>query len=130
MLRGRPTADILWVIDNSRSMEDEQALVAEGFVSFIQNVEESNADFHIGVVTTDLVNTEQNGRLVGDPLLISSQMSIDDARDAFRALVRQLLTEPPARIAGWRQKILDALVDQRAFEGAEGADLAGPADLS
>ncbi|MCA9658051.1 MAG: AAA family ATPase [Myxococcales bacterium] len=28
---------------------------------------------------------------------------------AFRALVRQLLTEPPARIAGWRQKILDAL---------------------
>jgi hypothetical protein len=45
--------DILWVVDNSNSMELEQSLLASGFTSFATALEDSNSDFHIGVVTTD-----------------------------------------------------------------------------
>ena len=50
------TVDLLFVIDNSNSMLDEQAnLIAsfDGFIAGIQdNLDEAN-DYHIGVVTTD-----------------------------------------------------------------------------
>lgn len=65
--------DILWVVDNSRSMEDEQAEVAAKFQDFITNIETSNADFHIGVVTTDLESSDQKGKLQGDPLYLTSE---------------------------------------------------------
>jgi len=64
--------DILWVVDNSRSMEGEQAEVASKFAAFIGNVEASNADFHIGVVTTDMTDPDQRGKLQGDPLYLTS----------------------------------------------------------
>ncbi len=46
--------DILWVVDNSQSMADEQAEVALRFREFITSIEDANLDFHIGIVTTDL----------------------------------------------------------------------------
>ncbi|NOY26949.1 MAG: VWA domain-containing protein [Oligoflexia bacterium] len=64
--------DILWVVDNSRSMEDEQARVVAKFSDFIVNIEDSNADFHLGVVTTDLDDTDQKGKLQGDPLYLTA----------------------------------------------------------
>lgn len=57
--------DILWVIDNSLSMTDEQNEVGDKFQSFITSLEDSKLDFHVGVVTTDTDNTAQNGRLMG-----------------------------------------------------------------
>ncbi len=56
--------DILFVVDNSQSMEDEQYNVAASFVDFIYHVEESNTDWHLGVVTTDMNDPEQRGRLI------------------------------------------------------------------
>lgn len=45
--------DILWVIDNSGSMETSQTNLATNFNSFINRFSQSNYDFHMAVVTTD-----------------------------------------------------------------------------
>jgi hypothetical protein len=51
----RPSpADILFVVDNSGSMADEQARLAANFGAFIDEISQSNADYRIAVVSTDL----------------------------------------------------------------------------
>lgn len=67
---GSNSVDILWIIDNSISMAEEQGLVAVGFRTFLDALEVEGAalDLHIGVVTTDMDDTNPDrGRLVGEP---------------------------------------------------------------
>ncbi len=45
--------DILWVIDNSGSMETSQTSLAQNFRSFIQTFKDKNFDFHMAVTSTD-----------------------------------------------------------------------------
>lgn len=45
--------DILWVIDNSGSMNTSQQNLADNFHTFIQNFQTKNYDFQIGVTTSD-----------------------------------------------------------------------------
>lgn len=45
--------DILWVIDNSGSMETSQQTLAANFQSFIDRFSRLNYDFQMGVITTD-----------------------------------------------------------------------------
>ncbi|MED5374516.1 MAG: hypothetical protein VX899_26100 [Myxococcota bacterium] len=60
--------DILWVIDDSNSMAEEQLRVADGFEAFIQNLAETNIDFHVGVISTDMdIDNPNRGVLLGDP---------------------------------------------------------------
>jgi hypothetical protein len=49
----QPRADILLVIDNSGSMANHQASLANNFTSFIQYAQSARVDYQIGVVTTD-----------------------------------------------------------------------------
>ncbi len=63
--------DILFVVDNSPSMVHEHAAVVQGFGSFIGEVMESESDFQIGVITTDM-ETHEGGMLLGDPAWIST----------------------------------------------------------
>jgi len=48
-----PEVDILWVIDSSGSMSEEQQKLSDNFASFMQYFLESSLDYHIGVTTTD-----------------------------------------------------------------------------
>jgi len=65
--------DILWVIDNSISMASEQQLVADGFEGFISTIEDTNINFHIGVVTTDMdAGNPEAGALLGEPHYLTS----------------------------------------------------------
>jgi len=50
------SVDILWVMDNSESMAEEQAKVSNGFSEFFGTLLTSNVDYHIGVTTTDPAN--------------------------------------------------------------------------
>ncbi|MCK6526050.1 hypothetical protein L6R50_00300 [Myxococcota bacterium] len=59
--------DILFVVDNSQSMNEEQEAVAENFIRFMDQIEESNTDWQVGVVTTDMVDPAQRGRLIAVP---------------------------------------------------------------
>lgn len=45
--------DILWVVDNSESMESEQAKIAGRFSEFFRQLIVSQVDYHVGVITTD-----------------------------------------------------------------------------
>jgi hypothetical protein len=45
--------DILWVIDNSGSMDSSQTNLVNSFQSFINKFQTLNADFHMAVTTTD-----------------------------------------------------------------------------
>jgi hypothetical protein len=60
--------DILWVVDDSYSMAEEQATLADGFASFAGELEISGTDFQIGVITTSFDYTDPNrAALVGEP---------------------------------------------------------------
>ena len=68
---GKPVpADILFVVDNSCSMEDEQELLARNFDAFIAELTQAKADYRIGVVTTDLA--DRGGGLEWEGIRVSS----------------------------------------------------------
>lgn len=65
--------DILWVVDNSNSMQLEQSLLATGFKSFADELENTNSNFHLGVITTDFdYDDPERGRLLGNPAVITA----------------------------------------------------------
>jgi hypothetical protein len=78
-------ADILFVVDNSGSMADEQSLLAAGFNSFISEIESTGTDFHIGVVTTEFQHSDpKRGRLLGSPSVLTAN---DDYERLFQERV-------------------------------------------
>lgn len=58
----QPAADILFVVDNSGSMGDDQDALATNFPRFVQALDGSGIEYHVGVTTTDL-STAQAGQL-------------------------------------------------------------------
>lgn len=88
--------DILWVIDNSTSMQEEQDAVAAAADSFLTVVETADMDFHLGVISTDISDTNADaGVLLGSPNVMSSDCLLDgDAGDCtyktdFEQLVKR-----------------------------------------
>ena len=64
--------DVLWVIDNSSSMQQEQARVVAGISTFFASFDALGVNYHMGVVTTDIVQPQYSGSLVGDPRYIDA----------------------------------------------------------
>lgn len=48
-----PPGDVLFVVDDSASMTEEQANLAANFASFVELLGDTTADYRIGVTTTD-----------------------------------------------------------------------------
>ena len=65
--------DVLWVLDNSGTMAEEQGRLAESLGEVLLMFEETLAAFRLGVITTDVDDSEQRGRLQGHPSVISPQ---------------------------------------------------------
>lgn len=63
--------DILWVVDNSLSMGDEQEELGSQINSFILGIEGTDLDWQMGVVTTDMEDSAQSGKLRGGPLILT-----------------------------------------------------------
>jgi len=66
-----PEVDVLWVVDNSASMAEEQAALAQNFGSFFEYLRDTGADYHIGVISTDVYSAGHQGRLQGAVPFIS-----------------------------------------------------------
>lgn len=64
--------DILWVIDDSGSMADNQDALARNFNTFINQFITKNINFKMAITTTD-GTTNRNGRMVGDSSLLTSE---------------------------------------------------------
>jgi len=56
--------DILWVMDNSGSMSDEQQALSNNFDAFISDFIQKNIDFKMAITTTD--GRRNSGQMVGD----------------------------------------------------------------
>ncbi|MCO4769112.1 MAG: hypothetical protein KDA24_03725 [Deltaproteobacteria bacterium] len=68
------TADVLWVIDTSCSMEDEQAALAANFPSFIEFFVERQLAFNLAVTSTNIGEEDSQGLdgvMVGEPKVIT-----------------------------------------------------------
>lgn len=59
-----PAVDIMWIIDNSGSMLEEQTQLAQNFPAFMPYILGSGLDYHIGVVSTDMNANKESGKLV------------------------------------------------------------------
>ena len=58
-----PEVDILWIIDNSCSMSEEQSALSQNFPIFMDFFLGSGLDYHIGSVSTDMYDNQQSGKL-------------------------------------------------------------------
>jgi len=70
----RAEVDILFVVDNSESMEAEQERLARRFDTFIEYMDEVETlmDFHLGVITTDLADDNPDrAKLLGTPAVLT-----------------------------------------------------------
>ncbi len=64
--------DILWVVDDSGSMSDEQKALAYNFDIFIHEFLTKKIDFQMFVTTTD-ATSRKNGRMIGAPGLLTAE---------------------------------------------------------
>jgi hypothetical protein len=58
-----PSMDVLFVVDNSCSMSEEQASLGTNFPAMLNWFLGSGLDYHIGVVSTDMFDPLESGRL-------------------------------------------------------------------
>ena len=82
-MQAAAAVDILFVVDDSCSMGDEQQALSTNFASFISAATQGVGDWHLGVTTTDLYG--QQGRLYGAPTVLTP--STPDVANAFAANV-------------------------------------------
>lgn len=66
------TVDVLWVIDNSGSMSESISKLRRDFQDFMSVFTTLGLDYHLGVVSTDMDNPAQSGKLLGSPNYIDS----------------------------------------------------------
>ncbi len=83
--------DILWVVDNSGSMEDEILRVKDEFGVFIGEFVDLGLDFHLGAITTDMDWEGDSGRLQGDPIYFDNTYA--DPEGAFGATIEDIYNE-------------------------------------
>ncbi len=81
-----PSVDVLFVVDNSGSMAEEQRNLRDNFESFMRYFTDSGLDYHVGVVSTDMDNRQQSGRLIADgsTRYIDSSWAAADAIASFQ----------------------------------------------
>lgn len=105
-----PQVDILWVIDDSCSMSEEQAKLTNNFDAFINFFLDSGLDWHIGVVSTDTNANDKKGKLQGaagykyldpdtpNPIALFQQMAVLGTGGAIdergRRATHMALTDP------------------------------------
>lgn len=69
---GKRVVDILWVIDNSGSMGDEQDDLAYNFETFINNFISQDVDFQMAITTTD-ARSGHEGKMIAGPDMLNSE---------------------------------------------------------
>lgn len=80
--------DILFVVDDSGTMAEEQATLVSGFGSFASILNESQTRFHLGVISTSFeYSNSDRGKLIGDPLFLTWETPDYESAFAERAIV-------------------------------------------
>jgi hypothetical protein len=82
------SVDVLFVVDNSASMYEEQVALANGFQSFFSYFDQSTIDYHLGVVSTDMLDAGQSGRLQGSGADLWIEPTTVDKEAVFTDMVQ------------------------------------------
>src|SRR3954462_12122890 len=87
--------DILWVVDNSSSMQAKQDRLKANAHSFMQFLAAQQVDYHLGVVSTDTYDPAQSGKLQnkqpsGLPLLPQPWINADAGATAENYFIANL----------------------------------------
>ena len=115
-VRGPTKLDLLFVIDNSGSMCQEQRALSTAFAEIVEAF--TDIDYRIAVVSTDLQNAEQRGQFLAKPTLPVASLNCRDLDDepivpdtadcaalyetlADPALIRSDLMPDDATLARW-----------------------------
>ncbi len=84
--------DIMWIIDNSGSMADEQQALGDNFDAFINEFIDTNVDFKMAITTTDTSSDSKKGKMVyGSDVKLTSakaQENPSQFKSDFRNLVK------------------------------------------
>lgn len=70
--------DVLWIVDNSGSMGGNLNALANAFYVFINNFVTLGLDFQIGVITTDMDDPTQQGKIRGDIITANTVNPINE----------------------------------------------------
>lgn len=108
---GEGEVDVLWVVDDSYSMDDEQEALAEYFPAFHEYFQYSGLDYHIGVVSTDMDSPHRSGRLVDVGGIRYIDPDTPDARAVFEGMA--LLGTNGSFVERGLDAVYAALVTQR-----------------
>ena len=113
-----PVVDVLFVVDNSCSMEEEQVALAENFPSFLDWFLGSGLDYHIGVISTDMEDPQHTGRLQpgGGELWVDAKTKTPDV--AFAQMVSLGIEGDPnekGRAAAYTALNILAKTDNKGF---------------
>jgi hypothetical protein len=101
--------DILFVVDNSSSMSDNQDALASNFPAFMDYFVGSGLDYHIGVVSTD-PSAAYVGKLIKSGEVVFIDSNTPDPLDVFGDMVR--IPEGSSDERG-REAVYHALVTER-----------------
>lgn len=82
---GHVTADILWLVDTSGTMSEEQAALTASAPALLEALLEADLDFHFGVVSLDLHDPDSAGVLLGLPAYLTRESP--ELESAFLARV-------------------------------------------
>ena len=84
--------DIVWIIDDSGSMSDEQTALGSNFSAFINEFITKDVDFKMAITTTDASSSTKKGRMVtgSDTKLTSARAKANENqfKSDFRSLVK------------------------------------------
>jgi hypothetical protein len=84
--------DIVWIIDNSGSMSDEQADLGTNFSAFIDEFITKDVDFKMAITTTDTSSSTKKGQMVSgsDTKLTSAKAQANETqfKADFKSLVK------------------------------------------
>lgn len=78
-------SDIIWVIDNSGSMDEEEQRVQDNMNKFAQTIANSGIDYHV-IVVTDTTHISVPPPLGGSPQLLQVNVNVQ-SNDAFERLI-------------------------------------------
>ncbi|MCB9791739.1 MAG: hypothetical protein H6741_03340 [Alphaproteobacteria bacterium] len=117
-----PKVDVLWVIDDTGSMGEEQAALADAFPSFVDALEGVGLNYHLGVISTD-AGAEDAGLLLGDPWIITPAAEDPAALFAEAAAVGTQGLGPVAGLAATLMALGEPMIseDNRGFRRADAA---------
>jgi len=80
--------DVLWVVDNSSdTMRQHQDRIAANMSNFQEGLVNSGTDYRVAATTMDISSTGENGDLIGQNLVVSSETT--NAVSKLQSLIQQ-----------------------------------------